>query len=255
MPNPQLDILPLDWDTEFLPWFKDAWQPGEHVSIIAPTGAGKSVFASGIIKQRKYVLALDAKGGDSTLDALGFPRLPKWPGSKQMAKNVTLNDEENRPSRYVVGNRARTEADRKGLVDTITACIKDSYEMGGWTIYCDELMILTDPRQFDLRTEIDRMLIAARDMGISVVSSYQAPTWVTPMAGKQATWVAVSYTRDTDVVNRLAEILGRPKNEIRGAIKGLERYSWLIVGRDPREPIRVTIPSYEAPKKANEDAA
>lgn len=251
MPQP-LEIEALDWHTEFLPWFKDAWEPGQHVSIIAPTGAGKSVFASGIIQQRKYVLALDAKGGDSTLDGLGFPRLAKWPGAKQMAKNVTLNDEEGKPSRYVVGNRARTESERQTLVENITGAIKDAYEMGGWTVYADELMILTDPRQFDLRTEVDRMLIAARDMGISFVSSYQAPTWVTPMAGKQATWVAVSYTRDTDVVNRLAEILGRPKAEIRGAIKGLERYSWIIVGRDPREPLRVTIPEYVAPIKAEE---
>jgi hypothetical protein len=71
------------------------------------------------------------------------------------------------------------------------------------------------------------------------------------MAGKQATWVAVSYTRDTDVVNRLAEIMGRPKAEIRGAVNGLERYSWILVGRDPREPLRVTIPTYVSPKKKN----
>jgi hypothetical protein len=44
------------------------------------------------------------------------------------------------------------------------------------------------------------------------------------------------------VVNRLAEILGRPKPEIRGAIEGIDPFSWLIVGRNPREPIRVTIP-------------
>jgi hypothetical protein len=62
-----------------------------------------------------------------------------------------------------------------------------------------------------------------------------------------STWCAVSYTRDTDVVNRLAEILGRPKPEIRGALKGLDKYTWLLVGRDPREPIRVTLPDYLAP--------
>jgi len=123
-----------------------------------------------------------------------------------------------------------------------------SFDMGGWTVYADELQILTDPRMMDLRKEADKILIAARDRGISFVSSYQAPSWVTPQAGKQSTWVAVSYTRDTDVVNRLAEILGRPKAEIRGALAGLDPFSWLFVGRNPREPYRVTIPDFLAPK-------
>ena len=95
------------------------------------------------------------------------------------------------------------------------------------------------------------MLIAARDKGLSFVSSYQAPSWVTPHAAKMSTWVFVSYTRDTDVVNRLAEILGRPKPEIRGAVAGLDRYSWLCVGRDPREPIRLTLPDYLPPSKVD----
>lgn len=249
MPNNRLEIEALDWNDEFLPWFKDNWKPGEHVSLIAPTGAGKTTFASGLLQQRRYVLALDAKGGDSTLEALGFPRLARWPGHKQMAQTITRNDEENRPSRYIVGNKARTAKETQSLIATMRQAISESYEMGGWTVYADELMILTDPRQFNLRSEIDKMLIAARDLGISFVSSYQSPTWVTPQAGRQATWVGVSYTRDTEVVNRLAEILGRPKAEIRGAIRGLERYSWILVGRDPREPLRVTIPEYVDRKK------
>ena len=61
----------------------------------------------------------------------------------------------------------------------------------------------------------------------------------------------MSYTRDREVVDRLAEIMGRPKAEIRGALNGLDRFSWLIVGRDPREPLRVTIPDYVEPRKQN----
>lgn len=249
MPKHTLEIEPLDWSTEFLPWFQKAWEPGQHVSLIAPTGAGKTTFANGILGLRKYVLALDAKGGDSTLEGFGFPRLNKWPGVKPMASSVTDNDKNNKPSRYIVGGKSRTMEELDSLAKTLHATLNDVYEMGGWTVYADELMILTDNRQFDLRKEVDRLLIAARDLGVSFVGSFQAPTWVTPMAGKQSTWVAVSYTRDTDVVNRLAEILGRPKPEIRGAIKGLEQYSWLVVGRNPREPIRVTIPDYVKPKK------
>lgn len=237
-----LEIEPLEWSTEFLPWVRDAWQPGEHFAIIAPTGAGKTTFASGLLNQRRYVAALDAKGGDSSLSRLGYPRLEKWPGQKSMAKTISTNDGNSSPSRFIIGAAARTRDDVKKLQATMKLAIDEIYEMGGFTVYADELMILTDPRQFNLRSEIDQMLIAARDRGISLVSSFQSPRFVTPTASNQATWVAVSYTRDTDVVNRLSEILGRPKNEIRGAIKGLNRYCWIVVGRNPREPLRVTIP-------------
>jgi len=124
----------------------------------------------------------------------------------------------------------------------LKGALDSAWSMGGWTVYADELQILTDRRMMNLQSECDRMLVAARDRGVSFVSSYQAPAWVTPHASRQATWVAVSYTRDAAVVDRLAEILGRPKAEIRGALQGLDRFSWLIVGRDPREPYRVTIP-------------
>jgi hypothetical protein len=243
------DVEPLDWSTQFLPWFSDAWQPGEHVSIIAPTGAGKSTFARGILEQRRYVLIPDAKGGDGTLEGFGWPRMPKWPGQDAMTRTVERNDEDGKPSRFVVGNFARTAKEIEQLQSTIARMIKDGHEMGGWTLYFDELQIVTDPRHFNLRPDVDKMLIAARDRGLSVVSSFQAPRWVTPTASQQSTWVAVSRTRDTDVVNRLAEILGRPKPEIRGALKGLEKYSWIVIGRDPYEPIRVTVPDYVAPKR------
>ena len=238
------EVLALDWETEFLPWFQENWKPGEHVSIVAPTGAGKTTFAAGILDScRRFVLALDPKGGDSTLSTLGYERLSKWPGIKEMNKKLEANEEEGRPSRYIIGGMSRTEEEEENLRETMRQTLTDAWSMGGWTCYADELQLLTDPRMMNLKQPVDRMLIAARDRGLSFVSSYQSPSWVSPQAARQASWVAVSYTRDDETVSRLAEILGRPKPEVRGVFKGLKKYSWVIVGRDPREPYRVTIPT------------
>ena len=247
----EVEALPWSGTNGLGDWFRTTWQPGEHVSVIAPTGAGKTTLVGGLLQLRKYVLAIDPKGGDSTLSGLGFPRLSTWPGERRLAELVRGNDEENRPSRYVVGPRVSRHEDHKVLREVTKEALDSAYNMGGWTVYADELQIMTDHRMMNLRKEADRMLIAARDKGLSFVSSYQAPSWVTPHAAKMSTWVFVSYTRDTDVVNRLAEILGRPKPEIRGAVAGLDRYSWLCVGRDPREPIRLTLPDYLPPSKVD----
>ena len=67
----------LGWADEFKPWFAEVWEPGQHLSVIAPTGAGKTTFVGGLLDLRRYVLALDPKGGDSTLSGLGYDRLAR----------------------------------------------------------------------------------------------------------------------------------------------------------------------------------
>lgn len=242
-----LEVVPLIWDDPtngFRAWFRSVWEPGQHLSVIAPTGAGKTTFVGGVLGFRRYVLGLDPKGGDSTLARLGMERLPSWPGERRMQEICARNDEDGNPTRYIVGPIATTMRERREkLAPVLQRALEGAYDMGGWTIYADELQILTDPRIMNLRREVDEILIAARDKALSLVSSYQAPAWVTPHASRMSTWVAVSYTRDVDVVNRLAEILGRPKAEIRGCVDALEEYTWIVVGRNPREPLRVTLPA------------
>ena len=256
MQRPGLTVEPLEWSSEFKPWFKKLWRPGEHVAVIAPTGAGKSTLVGGILDLRRYVGVLDPKGDDDTLAALHYERVAHWPGTARMGKIVEENDEHGHPSRFIFGPVANTEEQQEKLRVELDKSLSGMFDMGGWTIYGDELQLLTDPRMFNLRTKVDRILISARSKKISFVGSFQAPSWVTPNSSRQATWVAVSYTRDTDTVNRLAEILGRPKAEIREAIEGLgvpDSHAWIVVGRDPNSPLRVTIPDYIAPRKREDE--
>lgn len=220
------------------------------MSVIAPTGAGKSTFLDGIIMLRRYALGLDPKGGDETLNALGWPRLPRWPGRKKMAELVADNDEHGRPSRYIVGQIVESTADLAALRQTLATCLQDIFDMGRWTVLVDELQLLTDRRMMDLSGPVARILVAARSKKLTLVSAFQTPSWVPTEAIRQPYWIATSYTRDTDTVNRMAEVMGRPKPELRGAVKGLPDYYWLIVGRSPREPMILTKPPYIEPKRA-----
>jgi hypothetical protein len=233
------DVEPMGW-AGFTKWFAGAWKPGEHVALVGPTGTGKTTLAVGILPLRKYVLAMDPKGGDSTLKALskyGFRR-SDWPPSRADRKAV----EKGEPLRLIVGPVVRSKEDLPRQRIAFAQALDGAFDEGGWTVYVDELQLMADRRMIGLATSIERNLIAARDRGVSMVTSFQRPANVPRSASDQAAWLAVWYTRDLDVVNRLSEMVGRPRAEIRGAVAGLEKYAVLLFSRNPSEPIRVIRP-------------
>lgn len=241
------ELIGLEW-TDFLEWFtpqappEPGWRPGEHVSILAPTGGGKTTVAGGILSSRRYVLGIDPKGGDNTLDAYGFRRLPRWPGERRMTQLLEDDERHGRPSHYIIGPRSNNLDDLPKIREAAMETLAGAYNMQGWTVYCDELQILCDPTLLNLASHVKRWLISARSGMRSFVASFQAPSWVPTEALRQPTWVIASHTRDRDVIDRTAEIAGRPKEEVRGWMAELETYHWLVVPRNPRGQVAVTSP-------------
>ncbi len=223
------------WD-EFLAWFAKVWRPGQHVALISPTGGGKSTFALGILGLRRYILALDAKGGDSTLASSGWERLTEWPIPPRTWDRI----EEQRAGRFIIGMRTRSVEDRARLVALLRRCLEDAFELGGFTIYADEFQLLSDRKLMNLGALIEEFLIAARDRGSSVVTSYQAPAWVPRAASRQASWIVLWPTRDEGVIKALAAIIGRPWRLVMSVMEELPPFHVLVVGLDPRAPMVVT---------------
>lgn len=233
----ELEIIALTWE-DFLEWFKKKWELGQHVALVGPTGAGKTVYVVNILPLRKYVIALDAKGGDESLELLtkkGFT-YSQWPLNSKQWREV----EEGRPMRVIVGAGIQSLEDLPLLKAEIATALKDAYNQKRWTVYIDELQLVADRRLMNLSARVEVNLIAARNRGVSIVSSFQRPANVPRSASEMSTWFIVFYTRDRDTVDRLAEMAGRPTPEIRGMIKGLPEYCTLIFSRNPREPVIVT---------------
>jgi len=237
-------VVGVPWDT-FAQWFGDVWQPGQHMACVGPTGTGKSTFVVRCLGLRRHVLAIDPKGEDDTLTKSGFERIRTWPPPDRIRKAIA----DGRGARLVVGGGIRTPADWTLLERTVGECLDAVFVEGGWTTFLDELQVSAQMMGHSLR--IQRNMVAARSKGVSMVTAYQAPSWVPTAASRQSTWLALWGTRDEAVIKSLAEKAGRPKTEMMELLRNLPEYHVAIIGLRPKDPIVITHPpALDAPAPA-----
>ena len=226
---------------DFLAWWADAWEVGQHVVVIGAAGSGKTTFEHLLLLPRQWVLALDPKGHDSSLSAYpGYERTSRWPLPREMRQR--LRDEE--PLHVIVGNAGRTEKQWAANSQLMRRVVRDVFVQGRWTLLADEGIILAHRQFVDAGENLDRLFIAARDRKLSLVYGVQHTSLgrtgpAALPAFSQSTWVAVARTRDERLQDRLAEICGRPKAEMRGLVSALPRFWFAVMGLDPYEPVRL----------------
>jgi hypothetical protein len=208
----------ISWSEHLRRW---TWRQGEHVTLVGPTGCGKTTLALEILAMRRYVVILAAKPEDPVLEQLtgqNWRRVRRW--------------EEVRPSgeRAILWPRASDpdELEARQWVE-FRACLRDVFSSGRWTIYLDELSYITD--YLGLDRECRRIWRQGRSLKLSLVTSTQQPVAVPRDAWDQVMHTYLWKPADWGRIRRMAEISGVLDPEAVGpALRQLGRHDVLYAG-------------------------
>lgn len=192
---PTTQFEAVDWRQ--LPFIMQ-WEQGEHATLIAPTGGGKTTLARELIPRtpaiRAFVMVLATKKRDKVLSSFeGYNRMAfpqKW------AEKVIIYPPFPRDADDML----------KAHRETFRGALNEAYQCHGWTIYADEVRYLAGDLR--LAPDLQRIWMQGRSLGLSLIAATQRPRHIPLEAYDQPTHLF--FWRDTDMSNvqRIAEISG-----------------------------------------------
>lgn len=220
----------VPWDVFISGHF--AWDDGEHVGMIGPTGQGKTTLLTQLLPLHPYVTVFATKPRDTTMDRLiasGYQRMTRWESipADRMPRRVLW------PPASELGSE---DKQREVFRDAFARI----YREGAWTVAIDELWYIINV--LNLGAEVKTYLLQARSLDISLVVATQRPAWVPLEVYDQSTHLF--FWRDNDETNlrRISGISYRSGDLIRHIVSNLDRYQVLYVNTRTGAMVRTKAP-------------
>ncbi len=242
-------------------WLRDHLLPGQHISVLVPTGGGKSYLVmEGLMQlpviEHSRVLLIDDKGQDKTTRNFGSPihqypfdlrtklrvrdklphyRLivPDWTWSPTGSHSHGVDH-----ARQVVG-RALEAFYAEAEDPTDPASAEDAQPS---VLIVDETFALTDshPPSLNLAPMLKKYWRKARYKAVSVIALTQAPLGVPSEFYHQPTHLYLGRILDKRQQERLREISGN-SIVIEETVSQLDDYEFLFIGNKGKHMCRVMV--------------
>lgn len=229
-------VASIDRRTFLSDWWR--YEPGNHVSFIAPTRAGKTYLANQLIRitatKDLPVLALVMKRIDKEADALvripGFRKVPQYP--------TTPSIWQPKPRGYVVwpAHTRDPEADDERHYFIFRRALREAYLRGHMIVFADEAyslsVELTVAGEPPLSKDLIRLWSKGGSAGAGLWAATQKPSHVPLWMYSQAQHLFLARDPDKRARQRFAEISGMDADLIMSVVERLPKYHWLYVRQE-----------------------
>lgn len=231
------DVAPaprVDW-YEWRDWFAREWKQDEHLSLIGPTGTGKTALAVDLIRIRSFRVFVMTKPADDKLERAlqrqGYLRVPAFP--REPPDDV---------DRYLLWPNGSGDLSANGLL-TQRTILHDAFVKifrgpqggapGRWCICLDEARYVSDPSFIGLQRDVKQLLIQGRSLRIAMVLNYQRPSWVPAEAYDQVSHLFIAHDNDRRNIQRFREIGGVDGETVAATVQKLRQFEWAHVDARP----------------------
>lgn len=212
----------VEWDAFLSTRFR--WEQGEHVTLIGPTGSGKTTLALALLPLRQYVIAYGTKPKDRTLDQL--VKKDRWRLVRKHERFPKVIPK-GRPLRVVFWPQYRTPADEPMQAYEIGSNLHEAFTRGGFCLFIDETWWFT--HKLGMKTWLEALWTQGRSIGLSIVAGTQRPTHIPLLAYDQATHVFFWRDNDERNLKRISGMNGLNARLIRDTVATLPHHQVLYV--------------------------
>lgn len=200
-----------------------AWVPGEHTTLIGPTGVGKTELGIALVSRRVWVLFLNTKRIDATQKRL------KELGYRTIRTGAELNPEV--AQKYILSpvwdKKVSPDTLDKRHAEQFSMALSRAFWQTGWTVFIDELEYIN--RDLRIEAPVNKLLRQGRSQNNSMILGTQRPRYVTLHAYEQATHLFLWKQSDLGNATRAAELAGINRSLVMEVMPTLEKHDVLYV--------------------------
>lgn len=200
------------------------WRQGEHITLIGPTGAGKTELIVNIARERTWEVFLATKRVDKTQH-----ELHKLTGFRTITAAPELNPEIGR--RFIFKPpwpRNATSAQVKAAhAQAFRSILHRAFYQTGWTVIVDEGRYIA--KRLGLQDELELFWLQGRSQGNSLITATQRPRFIPLEAYDQASHLFLWRDNDTANIARVAEMAGVNRKTVIDIVPSLGRHDVLYV--------------------------